>query len=98
MHARLQMALVAATITALYSPGVSLAKPRAHLKAHAAQTGMTRFDGFERAAAKPFTRRKVFFVRVRPNSFDRSDVLTGALPRQTCHYFGGNGLPVQVCW
>jgi hypothetical protein len=98
MPARLQMALVAATIIALYSPGVSLAKPRAHLKAHASQAGMTRFDGFERAAARPFARRKVFFVRDRPGAFYRSNVLSGTSPNQTCHYFGGNGLPVQVCW
>jgi hypothetical protein len=45
MHTRFQMALVAATITVLYSPGVSLAKPRAHLKAHAALAGMTRYTG-----------------------------------------------------
>jgi hypothetical protein len=98
MPARLQMALVAATIIALYSPGVSLAKPRAHLKAHASQAGVTRFDRFERAAARPFARPKVFFVRDRPSAFYRSSVLTGTSPNQTCHYFGGNGLPVQVCW
>jgi hypothetical protein len=97
MHTRFQMALVAATITVLYSPGVSLAKPRAHLKAHAAQAGMTRFHGFDRAAAKPFARGQVF-VQGGPNSFDRGHVLSGASPHQTCHYFGGNGLPVQVCW
>jgi hypothetical protein len=75
MHTRFQMTLVAATITALYSPDASLAKQRAHLKAHA-----------------------VHFVRGRPNSFGRRDILGGASPSQTCHYFGGNGLPVQVCW
>jgi hypothetical protein len=98
MYSRFQMTVVAATITILFSPGVSLAKSRAHLQAHTAhQARMIGYHRFERAATKPSAQRPAYVQR-RLNSFNRSGVLNSASRQRTCNYIGGNGLPVQLCW
>jgi hypothetical protein len=98
MSTKFRIAVMAAMVTVLCAPAVAFAHLNAHQKTHALrQVGSVKAQGFGRAVQRAYG-EEGGYVQAGPYPSPRGEVQSRANPEQTCYYFGGNSVPVRVCW